>query len=58
LLRVAVVRDNKAELIPVHVGRDFGDSLEVTDGLKLSDTLIVNTPDSLISSAPVLPSSN
>ncbi len=52
-LRVAVVRDNKAELIPVHVGRDFGDSLEVTDGLKLSDSLIINPPDSMISGAPV-----
>ena len=52
-LRVGVVRDNKAELIPVHVGRDFGDSLEVTDGLKPTDTLIINPPDSLISSAPV-----
>ena len=52
-LRVAVVRNNKAELIPVHVGRDFGDSLEVTDGLKLTDALIINPPDSLISGAPV-----
>jgi RND family efflux transporter MFP subunit len=52
-LRVAVVRDNKAQLIPVHVGRDFGDSLEVTDGLKLTDVLIINPPDSLISGAPV-----
>lgn len=52
-LRVAVVRDNKAELIPVHVGRDFGDSLEVTDGLKLTDALIINPPDSLISGTPV-----
>lgn len=52
-LRVALVRNNKAELVPVHVGRDFGDSLEVTDGLKLSDALIINPPDSLISGAPV-----
>ncbi len=52
-LRVAVVRDNRAELIPVHVGRDFGDSLEVTDGLTASDSLIVNPTDSLVSGAPV-----
>src|SRR6202012_1370159 len=52
-LRVAVVRDNRAELIPVHVGRDFGDSLEVTDGLTASDSLIINPPDSVVSGAPV-----
>jgi len=52
-LRVAVVRDNKAVLVPVHVGRDFGDSLEVVDGLKLTDSLIINPPDSLISGTPV-----
>jgi RND family efflux transporter MFP subunit len=52
-LRVAVVRNDKAELVPVHVGRDFGDSLEVVDGLKLSDALIINPPDSLISGEPV-----
>jgi len=52
-LRVAVVRDGKAELVPVHIGRDFGDSLEVVDGLKLTDSLIVNPPDSLVSGAPV-----
>jgi RND family efflux transporter MFP subunit len=52
-LRVAVVRGGKAELVQVHVGRDFGDSLEVVDGLNAKDSLIVNPPDSLISGAPV-----
>jgi RND family efflux transporter MFP subunit len=52
-LRVAVVRDNRAELTPVHIGRDFGDSLEVTDGLTAADSLIVNPTDSLVSGAPV-----
>jgi RND family efflux transporter MFP subunit len=52
-LRVALVRDGKAELVPVHVGRDFGDSLEVTHGLSAKDSLIVNPPDSIISGAPV-----
>ena len=52
-LRVAVVRDGKAQLEPVHVGRDFGDSLEVVDGLTANDALIVNPPDSIISGAPV-----
>lgn len=52
-LRVALVRDGRAQLTPVKVGRDFGDSLEVVDGLKADDQVIVNPPDSLISGAPV-----
>ncbi len=52
-LRAAVVRGNKAELVPVQVGRDFGDSLEIVSGLKPDDQLIVNPPDSLVSGTPV-----
>jgi RND family efflux transporter MFP subunit len=52
-LRVAVVRDGKAELVPVQVGRDFGDSLEIVSGITAKETLIVNPPDSLVSGASV-----
>jgi RND family efflux transporter MFP subunit len=52
-LRAAVVRGNKAELVPVQVGRDFGDTLEIIAGLKAGDQLIVNPPDSLVSGTPV-----
>lgn len=52
-LRVALVEDGRAQLAAVHVGRDFGDSLEIVDGLKATDSLIVNPPDSLVSGAPV-----
>ena len=52
-LRAAVVRNNKAVLVPIQVGRDFGDSLEVVAGLRPNDSLIVNPPDSLISGTPV-----
>ncbi len=52
-LRAAVVRNGKAELLPVKVGRDFGESLEILDGLKPDDTLIVNPPDSILPGAPV-----
>jgi RND family efflux transporter MFP subunit len=52
-LRAAVVRGNKAELVPVQVGRDFGDTLEIVAGLKATDQLIVNPPDSLVSGTPV-----
>ncbi len=52
-IRAAVVRDGKAVLLPITVGRDFGDSLEVLSGLRPQDQLIVNPPDSLISGTPV-----
>jgi RND family efflux transporter MFP subunit len=52
-LRAAVVRDGRAELVSVEVGRDFGDSLEIVAGLRASDELIVNPPDSLVSGTPV-----
>jgi hypothetical protein len=52
-LRVAVVRDGKAQLIPVKVGRDFGETLEIVSGLNADDTLIVNPPDSILPGATV-----
>jgi RND family efflux transporter MFP subunit len=52
-LRAAVVRDGRAELIPIQTGRDFGDTLEVVSGLRPHDALIVNPPDSLVSGTPV-----
>lgn len=52
-IRAAVVRDGRAVLVPITVGRDFGDSLEVLAGLRPQDPLIVNPPDSLISGTPV-----
>ena len=52
-IRAAVVRGGRAVLVPITVGRDFGDSLEVLAGLRAQDPLIVNPPDSLISGTPV-----
>jgi len=52
-LRVAVVKDNKAELIPVTLGRDFGSDVEVLVGLNGDEELVVNPPDSLVSGQPV-----
>ncbi len=31
-IRAAVVRDGKAMLVPITIGRDFGDTLEVEAG--------------------------
>jgi hypothetical protein len=52
-IRAATVRDGKAVLVPITIGRDFGDSLEILSGLGPKDPLIVNPPDSLISGTPV-----
>jgi RND family efflux transporter MFP subunit len=52
-LRAAVVKDGKLELVPIQIGRDFGQTLEVVSGLKMDDSLIVNPPDSILPGAPV-----
>jgi len=39
--------DNKVHLQDVKVGRDFGDVIEVVDGLKATDRVIDNPPDSI-----------
>jgi len=46
-LRVATVVDGKATLVPVTVGHDYGDSVEVVSGLTGSERVILNPPDSL-----------
>ena len=43
-LRVAVVRDGKAELVTVTLGRDFGTEVEVTSGITEHDQVIVSPP--------------
>ncbi len=52
-LRVAVVRDGKAEMTPFIMGRDFGSQVEVLGGLNKDDEVIVNPSDSLTSGTPV-----
>jgi RND family efflux transporter MFP subunit len=52
-LRVGVVRNGRAELMPVTIGRDYGNSVEVVSGLQPTDAVIVNPSDSLISGTAV-----
>ena len=52
-LRVAVVRDGQADLIPVTLGRDFGSDVEVVTGLNGDENLVVNPPDSIVTGQPV-----
>jgi RND family efflux transporter MFP subunit len=47
-LQVAVVRPgDKAELVPITLGKDFGNEVEVTSGIEATDLVIANPPDSL-----------
>jgi len=50
---VGVVRDGRVELVPVTIGRDYGNTVEVVSGLQPEDAVIVNPPDSLLSGTPV-----
>jgi len=46
-LRVATVKNGKADLIAVTPGRDFGDSIEIVSGLHGNESVVVNPPDSI-----------
>jgi RND family efflux transporter MFP subunit len=52
-LQVGVVRDGKVELVPVKIGHDYGNSVEILSGLQLSDAVITSPPDSLTAGTPV-----
>jgi RND family efflux transporter MFP subunit len=52
-LRVGVVRNQCAQLIPITIGVDYGSSVQVTSGLTLGDQVIVSPSDSLTSGTPV-----
>jgi RND family efflux transporter MFP subunit len=52
-LRVAIVRDSKAQLLPVTPGRDFGDTIEIISGLQGQESVIVSPPDSVVNGEKV-----
>lgn len=52
-LEVGVVRGDKAQLVPIQMGRDYGVEVEVVSGIGEDDRVIVNPPDSLISGTTV-----
>jgi multidrug efflux pump subunit AcrA (membrane-fusion protein) len=52
-LRVGVVRVDKADLVPIILGKDYGNEVEVVSGLSENDLVISNPPDSLASGAAV-----
>jgi RND family efflux transporter MFP subunit len=52
-LRVGVVRNGHAQLVPITIGVDYGASVQVASGLTPSDQVILSPSDSLISGTPV-----
>ena len=52
-LRVATVENGRVRLLPVTLGRDFGNTTEVISGLKGDESVINNPPDSLVTGEQV-----
>jgi RND family efflux transporter MFP subunit len=52
-LRVAVVRNGEAKLVPITVGHDYGSTVEVLNGLTPEDTVILDPSDSITDGSPV-----
>jgi RND family efflux transporter MFP subunit len=53
-LQIATVNDsNHVTLVPVTLGRDFGNEVEVASGVNGGESVIVNPPDSLVSNSTV-----
>ena len=52
-LQVGLIRDAKAELVPVKISRDYGNSVEIVSGLQPTDAVIVDPSDSLVAGMPV-----
>ena len=52
-LRVGVVRNSHVALLPITIGQDYGDAVEILSGLTPRDSVIVNPSDSLANGAQV-----
>jgi RND family efflux transporter MFP subunit len=52
-MRVAVVIEGRAELVPIVIGRDYGNEVEVVSGVGPDDSVILDPADSLVSGTPV-----
>lgn len=52
-LRVGVVRNGRANLVPVTIGRDYGANVEIVSGLQPTDSIILDPSDSLENGSPV-----
>lgn len=55
-IKVAVVgAENRIQLRPVKIGRNYGQSVEVLDGVTVTDRLVLNPSDSLTDGDQVVP---
>ncbi|MFZ0285384.1 MAG: efflux RND transporter periplasmic adaptor subunit [Terriglobales bacterium] len=52
-LRVVTVNNDRAELRPIILGRDYGATVEVVAGLTGNESVIANPPDSIVSGEEV-----
>ena len=52
-MRAATLEEDRAHLVPITLGRDFGTQVEVVYGLAPGRTVIDNPPDSLTEGEPV-----
>jgi len=52
-LRVAIVENGKAKLVPVMPGRDFGNTIEIISGLQGNESVISSPPDSIVTGETV-----
>jgi hypothetical protein len=52
-LRVGVVRDGRVQVVPITIGHDYGNTVEVTAGLTREDQVVLNPSDSLVSGTRV-----
>ena len=52
-LRVGVVHNGRVHLVPITIGHDYGNSVEVTSGVTPQDALVVDPSDSLEDNAQV-----
>jgi RND family efflux transporter MFP subunit len=52
-LQVALLRNGSADLVPVKIGRDYGNTVEIVSGLQPTDAVIVDPSDSLVAGMSV-----
>jgi RND family efflux transporter MFP subunit len=52
-LRIGVVKDGKVVLTAVTTGHDLGNEIEIVSGLKATDQVVLNPPDSLVNGQQV-----
>jgi hypothetical protein len=49
------MRGDRVDLVPVTIGHDYGNSVEIAAGLTAKDEVVLDPPDSLVSGTAVRP---